>query len=208
MGHHRDGTEAEPHNVLGLCQATLTVSKQKASFCHFKFIVISVSKIQAALVVFEEEWVCMPVYTCEEIKKWQYICSFWGWHKLREIKISKWNEPKEKECRGIAYHHIQFLQFCLKVKCSFWGRKMKNRTTSTGISRNSFSLFPWGRFNSSKWVLDLVILSFVFGLASYYTVSFAELHCLKSIFLPWHGTSRWGTFQQFCLVGIAAAAFY
>lgn len=129
IGHRRDGTEAEPHNVLGLCQATLTLSKQKARFYHLKFIAISVTKIQAAFVVFEEECesvcLCVPV---RKLQKWQCICSFWGWHKLREIKISKWNEPKEKERRGIAYHHIQFLQFCLKEKWSFWGIKMKNRT--------------------------------------------------------------------------------
>ena len=59
---------------------------------------------------------------------------------------------------------------------------MKNRTKSTGISRNSFSLFPERGFKSSKWVLDLVTLSFIFGLPSLHTVSFVELHCMELFF--------------------------
>lgn len=65
-----------------------------------------------------------------------------------------------------------------------------------------------GGFSSSKWVLDLLTLSFIFGLPPLYTVSFVELQCMKSIFLPWHGTSRQEPFQQFCPVGIATAGCY
>lgn len=168
--------------MWGLCQATLTVSKQKASFCHLQFVVLSVTKTRAAFCCFwRGAWVCMPVYAHEEIKIWQYICSFWGQHKLREIKISKWNEPKE-ECRGIAYQHLQFLQFRLKAKCGFWGKKMKTRTKSTGISRNSFLLFPLGGFSGPKWVLNLVTLSFIFGLPSLRTVSLLNCAAWKVFF--------------------------
>lgn len=56
-----------PKLVLGLCRSSLTVFKKEASFCHFKFTVILLAKIQAAFVLFKEE--CESLCMCIPVRK-------------------------------------------------------------------------------------------------------------------------------------------
>lgn len=106
-------------------------------------------------------WVFVHVHTSEKNKKWLYFCSFGDWHKLRAIKTGKWNEPRQE--RGIAYRHLQFLQFCLKVKCSFLGKKKdeKQHQINWNKQQQLYAVSLWG-IQQLQIVLSSVISSFIF----------------------------------------------